>query len=343
MRKSVAISIILVGALLGAAFSMVVVGSWANERRYVYSSPIDYALDYLSDEPYKNLAIEVDWIIGCEPDWSAMDFLVQKIKEYCNKDSVYIDRNYSDEIVSYRSVYTMSDIENLENEYRGLHKHGDTAVIYYLYLNGRFEKSSALGTDVYTEVVGMTYTYSSVAIFKDEIRSVADVGLNVHYTECSILLHEFGHLICLVGIGYHSEQEDPDHPHHTIHRDGVMYYAINATQGAGIPPQDFCNDSKTEIEYLKNRPRDVSNAGYIPWLLLLADLVAASGLIIAILTKKKEKYPYPAPYPEYYQPLSYRNYPPPYQEYPYQYQDQDYEQPPPPRGFEDDEERERYF
>lgn len=334
MRKSAAVAIILAGALLGAAFSMIVVGSWANERKYVYSSPIDYALDYLSDEPYKNLAIEVDWVAGCEPDRSALNFLVEKIKEYCDKDSVYIDWNASDEIMPHTNIYTFSEIENLENEYRDLYKHGDTAVIYYIYLNGKFQ-NSAVYEDVYTEVVGMTYTHSSVAIFKDEIRSVADVGLNVHYTERSILLHEFGHLICLVGIGYHSDQEDPEHPHHTIHKDGVMYYAINATEGAGIPPQDFCNDSKQEMEWLKSRPRDVSNARYIPWLLLLADIIAASGLIITVLTRKEEKAP---PYYPYYPEYNQQEYPPPYQNYP-AYNNPQYGE----QGWNEENDEERYY
>ncbi len=307
MRKLIPITIIIIGALFGAYLSVVVAGEWADEQKYVYTSQIDYALDYLSDDPYKNLVIEVDWIIGCEPDWSAMSFLVNRIKEYCDKESVYIDRNYSDEILPYRSSYGMEDILKLEEDYRSLYKNGDTAVIYILYLNGKFIDSSPAPTDVYTEVVGMAYTHSSVAIFKDEIRSVADVGLSVEYTERSILLHEFGHLICLVGIGYTATHEDPEHPHHTIHEDGVMYYAINATEGAAIPPQDFCEDSKLDIDYLKGQPRDISNVVYIPWLLLLADITGAIGLIIAVIAKKERaEYPtsvHPSPeYGEYYYP-----------------------------------------
>ena len=287
MRKSIAISIVLVGALLGAYISMVPIASWAEEHRYIYSSPLDYALDYLSDDIYKNIAIEVDWVAGREPDWSAMDFLMERMHQYCEKDRIYIDHNASDIIMPMQDTYNLSDLMDLEKKYRDLYKHGDTAVLYFLYLNGKYVDTSGY-SQVSTEVAGLTYSHSSIAIFKDELRTIENPNLNEDVVEKSVLLHEFGHIICLVGIGYHSEQEDPEHPHHSIHKDGVMYYAINASEGAPPPPLDFCNDSKRDIEFIKSRPRDTSNVIYMPWLLLAADLLSALSLILCIVSPEKE-------------------------------------------------------
>ena len=287
MRRSLALSLVLVGALVGAYFSVVVVGDWADEHKYVYSSPLDYALDYLSDDIYKNIAIEVDWVMGREPDWDALDFLMEKMHEYCEKDRIYIDFNVSDEIMPLKDTYTLQDLIDMEEEYRYLYKHGDTAVIYFLYLNGRYVDTGGYSA-VITEVAGLTYGHSSVAIFKDELRSIGSSGLNEDTVEKSVLLHEFGHLICLVGIGYHSDQEDPEHPHHSIYKDGVMYYAINASKNAPPPPLDFCNASKKDIEYIKSRPRDTSNIIYIPWLLLAADVMSALTLTLSIISPKEE-------------------------------------------------------
>ncbi|GEM_PF-2752034 len=295
MNRGLAISVVLVGALIGAYFSVVVVGEWADEHRYIYISPLDYALDYLSDDIYKNIEIEVDWVSGEEPDWNAMNFLIDKIYEYCEKDRVYINHSASDIIFSYKNSYTLEDLVSMEKEHRNLYKHGDTAVIYFLYLNGRYADSSGY-SEISTEVVGLTYSHSSVAIFKDQLRGMEKQGLSEERAEKSVLLHEFGHLICLVGIGYHADHEDPEHPHHTIHQDGVMYYAINASKGAPPPPLDFCEDSKKDIEFIKSRPRDESRVVYVPWLLLAADLVSALTLIWYIMRPE----PYTPPqYPEY--------------------------------------------
>lgn len=282
MKRSIAISLVLTGALFGAYFSVVVVGEWAEENKYIYSSPLDYALDYLSDDIYRKIAIEVDWVTGREPDWNAMHFLIERMYEYCDKEEIYIDYNASDEILPLKDTYTLDDLLSLENEYRDLYKNGDTAVIYFLYLNGRYVDTGGYSS-VVTEVAGLTYGHSSVAIFKDELRDLGNSAWNEDSLEKTVLLHEFGHIICLVGIGYHSDQEDPEHPHHSIHKGCVMYYAINVSENAPEPNLDFCNDSKKDIEYIKSRDRDVSNVIYIPWLLLAADIISAVAIILSIL------------------------------------------------------------
>ncbi len=302
-KKVVLISVVLVMALAGAYFSVFVAGEWANEHRYVYSSHLDYALDYLSDEPYDELAIEVDWVRGYPPSDSALHFLIQKIYANTDKHTVFIDRNASDEIPLRTAIYDTESIRSLEGEYRDLYKHGNTAVLYIIYLNGLFRDTGAGLEATHTDVAGLEYGFSSIAIFKQEIIDYSDNAYQQEYMERSVLLHEFGHTICLVGIGYDSPQEDPEHPHHSIHAYAVMYYAINAS--AGIPPQDFCEDSKKDIETIKAHKREESMAVYVPWLLLLADILAAFSIISVIITGgKKPPVPPTAEYQHHYEDIT---------------------------------------
>ncbi len=292
-RRHLYATIAVLFMIVGAYLSVGVAGSWAKENMYLYEGPLDYALDYLSDKPYKNLEIEVDWVMGYPPSHSAMSFLVGKIREYCEKDRVYVNWNYSSEIQPHRASYTLQDLVSLENEYRGLYKHGDTAVLYYLYLNGKFEDTGGEPVTV-TETAGLEYGHSSIFIFKQQIINSAGYSVPAEYVERSVVLHEFGHAICLVGIGYKSAQEDPEHPHHSIYKNGVMYYAINTTSGQ-IPPQDFCNASKEDINFIKSHQRPISPVVYIPWMLLLADILAG-GLLLAYVIKPKKN---AAEVPEY--------------------------------------------
>ncbi len=287
-KKSALISIVLTLALAGAYFSLVVVGNEVEERKYVYSSPLDYALDYLSDEPYSRLEIEVDWVQGYAPSHSALDFLIHKIYTYTDKKYVRVDGNASDEIPLNSPIYTLQDLHTLEDRYRSDYKHGNTAVLYILYLNGIFSDTGGIeeGEGEQTDIAGLEYGFSSIAIFKQEIEEYSQSAYQAEYMERTVLLHEFGHTICLVGIGYDSPQEDPEHPHHSIHKYAVMYYEMDASQG--IPPQDFCNDSKKDIQTIKAHTRQVSPIIYVPWMLLLADILSAASIVAAIMEKDSQ-------------------------------------------------------
>ena len=181
-KKAVLISVVLVIALAGAYFSIFVVGEWADEHRYVYSSPLDYALDYLTDDPYDELAIEVDWVRGYPPSQSALEFLVQKIYSNTDKHRVFIDSNASDEIPLRTATYDSESIISLEGEYRDLYKHGNTAVLYILYLNGIFRDSGGINA-VQTDVAGLEYGFSSIAIFKQEIIDYSGNAYQQEYME----------------------------------------------------------------------------------------------------------------------------------------------------------------
>ncbi len=92
---------------------------------------------------------------------------------------------------------------------------------YVIYLKGTFNGNP--------EIIGLHLTGENyVFIFKDVIESVGGSPLQQKYVEQSTVVHELGHLVGLVnnGIKPVSNHEDQANPHHTIHKDCVMYHAV---------------------------------------------------------------------------------------------------------------------
>jgi hypothetical protein len=70
---------------------------------------------------------------------------------------------------------------------------------------------------------------------------------------------------------------------------------MGAETRAGMPPQDFCEDSVLDIQTIKSHERQVSAVIYVPWLLLLADMLAAITITAAVLQEKPPEPPMAEP------------------------------------------------
>lgn len=214
----------------------------------------DYANHYLSDEKYTKLIVEIDYVEGYEPSQKAIDILESRINTYCDKQNVYILQK---RITSSKSSYSKDDINDLEDEHRDYKKSGSDIVAYVLYLNGVYSSND--------DVLGIAYGPSSIAIFKEKIDSVnipiLATGLvdNTDY-EKSVLVHEFGHLLALVNLGYESERDhEGSYSHHCKDDNCVMYHSVETvsirslvTQENPVPPSDFCNDCRFDLNKLKS-------------------------------------------------------------------------------------------
>ena len=116
-------------------------------------------------------------------------------------------------------------------------KVGDEFVIHILYLNGEFEDNN--------NALGIAYKGSSFAMFQEKIEDAAFLFISAQDIEKAVLVHEYGHLLGLVNMGYTSphDHEDPDHPHHSNNEESVMYWAIESqdfyNQLDGEPPNNF--------------------------------------------------------------------------------------------------------
>lgn len=214
----------------------------------------EYKYDYLRNEKYTAVIIEIDHVEGFAPSSDAKNTLKARINTYCDKTTVTIKQNSFE---SSDSSYSLQEIVKLEERHRTEWRGGSTIVIHILYLDGEYSESG--------NTLGIAYFADSIAIFKEKIQETADTSLPILVTEedieKAVLVHEFGHLAGLVNIGYESDadHEDPDYEHHCVHEDCVMNAQlesnaiINLINSGGVkPPDDFETDCKADLRGLKD-------------------------------------------------------------------------------------------
>ncbi len=217
----------------------------------------DFKYHYLRDR-YPDMVVEIDHVSGFAPSSDAKNTLETRIKNYCDKDSV------SYKVSSFQSddeSYTLKEIKELAKEHRTEDRRGgDKVSMHVLYLNGEYAENS--------NTLGLAYEATSIAIFKEKIDDAAENNLiiqlpflvNAEDIEKAVLVHEWGHLLGLVNIGYTSERDhhDTNHRHHCKHDDCVMYWQIESSSivnymnsGQTKPPTDFDPDCVADLEMLK--------------------------------------------------------------------------------------------
>ncbi len=191
------------------------------------SSAGDYWEDYLTEHDYSKLLIEIDYVEGAEPDQDAIDTLVETIEMLCNKESIEV--SYPDDVIpsseSAGPEYTYDEVENMEIAWRDNYRGDDTAVLYFLYVDGNSEYDDE---ESGTAVLGYAYHGSSMVIFMDTIHSYPSAFVQSDLIK-TVTVHEFGHLIGLVdnGLDMVNEHDDPDHPPHCDNPDCMMYWLNN--------------------------------------------------------------------------------------------------------------------
>lgn len=204
------------------------------------------AVFYLrADHP--KLVTELDAVNGREPGQQALDTLHARLSSVLDKPGG-IQILAPEGFTASKSVYDLDDIKRLEQQHRQHDSEGDTVVMHFLFLNGRYTDEG---------VLGIAYQAGSVVIFTDQVRAASTPLVPPEAIMRSVLVHEAGHLLQLVNNGYESPRghEDPEHPGHTKHPDGVMYWAVESISVANVlqggPPDDFHPDSRADLEDLK--------------------------------------------------------------------------------------------
>lgn len=214
----------------------------------------DYAKYYLQGSKYTNIIIEIDYVEGYAPSPQALSCLRNTINQFCDKQNVQEEKKG---FSSSESSYSDEDIRNLEDEHRDRQKSGDSIVLYILYLNGKYSKDE--------DVLGVAYGPSSIVIFKERIYEIeipwwAASFIDHTDYEKSVVVHEFGHLLALVNIGYISDRtHESSYEHHCIHEECVMYYAIETMSILDLisredpePPYEFCSDCQHDLGKIKS-------------------------------------------------------------------------------------------
>ena len=184
------------------------------------------ANDFLSDESFTKLEVEIDYMPGVAPDEDALTNLKSFLELRLNKTSVSLMEPTQIPSLD-QSTYTANDIRELEGQYRDHFTQEDDGTLraYMIIVDGSYEDGS---------VLGIAYYNTSAAFFGGTYEQVSGPALNQpsrSLTESVSFRHEFGHLFGLVNISgsgtdMQADHQDDEHGNHCTNDSCLMYYAM---------------------------------------------------------------------------------------------------------------------
>lgn len=191
------------------------------------------------------LKVEIDYTSASAPGASDEAVITTVLSHYSGK-SVTIIPDEGD--LPVEKDYSLDTIVKLTEDHRSCFTNSTQVCLYFLFLPGSFEKSSALGA---------SYTSSAVAIMTTQIQSGSNILVSRDRIAAATITHEIGHLFGLVNlIGKEVRpHEDPNHPGHSNNPDSVMYWAVedlsvNSIVNGG-PAVSFDTDDAADIALIK--------------------------------------------------------------------------------------------
>ena len=213
-----------------------------------YAGPGGEAATFLRADT-ERLVIEGDQAEGAEISSSSLSHLQRVLGSVADKPGGIEVQTST--ITTGKSDYTQKDLRALEDQHRQTSTGGGTASMYVLALNGQFRDQRG--------VIGVAYSGSSYALFlRQAERGAPGVIGDSAAVERAVLVHEAGHLLALVNIGYESPRgrEDPDHPNHSTHERSVMHWAVESVEifrvlGGG-PPDDFDEADRGDLADIRS-------------------------------------------------------------------------------------------
>lgn len=178
------------------------------------------AQELLSDQVYKSLVVEIDYMKGYRPRQRTLDNLRNFLETYLNKPkgiSIVLH-----EITSTSSdSLSMKDVAAVEAKNRNRFVQHDKTAIYILFTDGVHPGD---------KILGMAYQNTSAVVYGKAIKKYSStVGrLKRDELETAVLLHEIGHLIGLVNKGSESQSDhgDPSFHDHCTNKNCLMYHSV---------------------------------------------------------------------------------------------------------------------
>lgn len=193
------------------------------------------------------LVVEIDHQAGAQLSAPAVDHLVATVRGVVDKPGG-VALAGGNEIPGDARTWTADQLRATAREHRSQHSSPEQVVVYVLAVRG--ESSD--------DAIGVALNATEMAVFPDEVGGLAALVGGRAALERAVLVHEAGHLLCLLNLGYTStiDHEDPDHPHHSRDRGSVMYYAVETSAVGqvfnGPPPADFTANDRADLEGLRS-------------------------------------------------------------------------------------------
>ena len=278
---AVAVGLLLVPVVGGVALGWYGINPMMAERL----TPTGYyAHELLESFPDGRLVVEIAAPAGDVPAPATVSLLESRMNETLQKNSIsFVGETYTTASAS----FSVSDLFNLELSVRHNWPSLGTMALFYLFVPGSYASNN--------QVIGLSYYGSSIAVFPDVIAANAPASERSALTS-TVMIHEFGHELGLVGIVGGAPNEDPAHPYHSSDPNDVMYWSVDTTNilgqilGGSFPTQ-FDSADLTDLATVKNTPIVTE---ILPWVVL--GLVAAAAVGV-ILTGRRPRKPDQAPAP----------------------------------------------
>ncbi len=168
----------------------------------------DSANHLLSNDKYKKLVVEIQYMEGFEPTAAAIDNLEDFLDDRLNKpDGIRI---ITKEIPAEgQSSYDLDDIKRLEDDYRKEFTTRKEIATYFLFLDGEYAGNTSSG-----KVLGIAYYNTSMVIFEKTLKD-ASTGIGAPdrtKIETTVINHEYGHILGLVNNGTDMQNDHHDEP-----------------------------------------------------------------------------------------------------------------------------------
>ncbi|MEX0647338.1 MAG: hypothetical protein WEA56_16535 [Balneolaceae bacterium] len=212
---------------------------------FIYSherGPGSSAGDFLQEDEFRELILEVDYMEGHEPTQESLNNLQTFLEERLYKTSVTI-RQPSEIAAAGQQNYSADEVRDLEEEYRNEFSQEGTLAAYFIILDGEYSQQN---------VLGIAYYNTSMAFFGETIQNISGgIGQpSRRMIETTVMRHEIGHILGLVDNGTEMQEDHKDEGNgsHCDNDSCLMYYAVqttnffaNLTEGGEIPELDaFC-------------------------------------------------------------------------------------------------------
>lgn len=212
------------------------------------------ARDFLSDELFTSLEVEIVYVTGFAPTPEAISSLKTFLNKYLNKpDGISI---ITRAIPSpNRGTYSLEEIKEVERNQRTVFSSGEKLGAYIFFAD---EKS----TDSQPErrIIGKAYFNTSLVVFDKEIMDMANSGSRSEI-QITALQHELGHLFGLVNNGTTAQSPHVDTDPKKKAHCNVSGCLMNAEIEFGSSPFGFLENGQKILDFDDECKRDLKANG----------------------------------------------------------------------------------
>jgi hypothetical protein len=188
------------------------------------------AHDLLSSSRYTSLRIEVSYMPGYQPDVASLNNLSSFLNTYLNKPEG-IKIILQPIAASGKQRLSLSDLVTIEQKNRSEFSEGNTMAVHVLITDADYSDSNDLA---------ISYWNTSICLFGKIIYESSGAPGQVSRTNLmsTLLEHEFGHLLGLVGQGSPEQtpHRDPSNGAHCSNQKCLMYYAVETNTTSNFIP-----------------------------------------------------------------------------------------------------------